>query len=129
MSRLTRANGENALDWGIGAFGVGRVSGSTGTRFNQLQYPTDVVCLVVLWRVRYKLSLRDLPAIFLERGMVFTQGAVREWEVQLAPLVSETLRKGFGTNPRTSFVIASQTKRYCPCCLYLEGFCPVILMN
>src|SRR3954469_18981216 len=32
----------------------------TGTRFNHLQYPTDVVCLVVLWRVRYKLSLRDL---------------------------------------------------------------------
>jgi putative transposase len=23
-----------------------------GTRFNHLQYPTDVVCLVVLWRVR-----------------------------------------------------------------------------
>jgi putative transposase len=23
----------------------------TGTRFNRLQYPTDVVCLVVLWRV------------------------------------------------------------------------------
>src|SRR5262249_38084505 len=23
----------------------------TGTRFNHLQYPTDVVCLVVLWRV------------------------------------------------------------------------------
>jgi putative transposase len=30
----------------------------TGTRFNPLQYPTDIVCLVVLWRVRYKLSLR-----------------------------------------------------------------------
>ena len=28
----------------------------TGTRFNHLQYPTDVVCLVVLWRVRYKLD-------------------------------------------------------------------------
>jgi transposase-like protein len=31
----------------------------TGTPFNRLQYPTDVVCLVVLWRFRYKLSLRD----------------------------------------------------------------------
>jgi putative transposase len=40
----------------------------TGTRFNHLQYPTDVVCLVVLWRVRYKLSLRDLAEMFLERG-------------------------------------------------------------
>jgi putative transposase len=28
----------------------------TGTLFNRLQYPTDVVCPVVLWRVRYPLS-------------------------------------------------------------------------
>ena len=65
----------------------------TGTRFNHLQYPTDIVCLVVLWRVRYKLSLRDLAEMCLERGMVFTHEAVREWETQLAPLLSETLRK------------------------------------
>src|SRR5258708_12629998 len=32
----------------------------TGTPFNFLEYPTDVVLLVVLWRLRYKLSLRDL---------------------------------------------------------------------
>jgi putative transposase len=64
----------------------------TGTRFNHLQSPTDVVCFVVLWRVRYKLSLCDLPEIFLERGLVFTHEAVREWETQLA-LLSEMLRK------------------------------------
>ena len=52
-----------------------------------------MVCLVVLWRVRYKLSLRDLAEMFLERGLVFTHEAVREWEAQLAPLLSETLRK------------------------------------
>src|SRR5262245_35566244 len=65
----------------------------TGTRFNHLQYPTDVICLVVLWRVRHKLSLRDLAEMFLERGVVFTHEAVRAWEAQLAPLLSETLRK------------------------------------
>jgi len=65
----------------------------TGTCFNHLQYPTDVVCLVVLWRLRSKLRLRDLPEMFLERGLVFTHEAVREWETQLAPLLSETLRK------------------------------------
>jgi transposase-like protein len=48
---------------------------------------------VVLWRVRYKLSLRDLAEMFLERGLVFTHEAVREWEAQFAPVVSETLRK------------------------------------
>src|SRR6187200_732040 len=68
----------------------------TGTRFNHLQYPTDVVCLVVLWRVRYKLSLRDLAEMFLERGVVFTHEAVQEWETKLAPMLSETLRRQRG---------------------------------
>jgi putative transposase len=31
--------------------------------------------------------------MFLERGVVFTHEAVREWETQLAPLLSEMLRK------------------------------------
>jgi transposase-like protein len=31
--------------------------------------------------------------MFLERGLVFTHEAVREWEAQLAPQLSETLRK------------------------------------
>jgi transposase-like protein len=35
----------------------------SGTVFNRLQYPTDVVCLVVFWRLRYKLSLRDLVVL------------------------------------------------------------------
>jgi putative transposase len=65
----------------------------TGTPFNRRQCPTDVVCLVVLWRFRYKLSLRDLAEMFLQRGIVFTHEAVREWESKLAPLLGETLRK------------------------------------
>ncbi len=50
----------------------------TGTAFNFLEYPTDIVLLVVLWRLRYKLSLRDLAEIFLERGFEFTHEAVRD---------------------------------------------------
>jgi putative transposase len=65
----------------------------TGTPYNRLQYPTDVVCLVVLWRFRYKLSLRDLAEMFLQRGIVFTHEAVRGWESKLAPLLSGALRK------------------------------------
>ena len=65
----------------------------TGTLFNRLQYPTDVVSLVVLWRFRYKLSLRDLAEMFLQRGLIFTHEAVREWEAKLAPLLRETLRR------------------------------------
>src|SRR5215813_15143653 len=65
----------------------------TGSFFNRLHYPPDVVGLVVLWRVRYKLSLRDLAEMFLERGVVFTPEAVRKWETKLSPILSETLRK------------------------------------
>jgi transposase-like protein len=57
----------------------------TGTPFNRLQYPSGIVCLVVLWRLRYKLSLRDLAEMFLERGFVFTHEAVRSWEATFAP--------------------------------------------
>lgn len=64
----------------------------TGTLFNDLEYPTDIVLLVVLWRLRYKLSLRDLAEMFLERGFAFTHETVREWEARFAPLVANKLR-------------------------------------
>jgi putative transposase len=65
----------------------------TGTPFNRLQYPSDIVCLVVVWRLRYKLSLRDVAEMFLERGFVFTHETVRLWEATFAPLLTERLRK------------------------------------
>jgi transposase-like protein len=43
----------------------------------------------VLWRLRYKLSLRDLPEMFLVRGLVFSHEAVREWEDKLTPVLAE----------------------------------------
>ena len=64
----------------------------TGTPFNHLEYPTDVVLLVVRWRLQYSLSLRDLATMFLERGIVFTHEAVRDWEARFAPLLAERLR-------------------------------------
>ena len=67
-----------------------RFNERTGSIFNRVQYPPDVVCLVVLWRVRYKLSLRDLAEMFLERGVVFTHEAVRAWEAKLAPILTDT---------------------------------------
>src|SRR4051812_25580592 len=52
----------------------------------------DVIALVVLWRLRYKLSLRDLPEMFAVRGIVFSHEAVREWEAKLTPALAEDLR-------------------------------------
>ena len=64
----------------------------TATPFNFLEYPTDIVLLVVLWRLRHNLSLRDLAEMFLERGFVFTHEAVRDWEARFTPLIADQLR-------------------------------------
>ena len=61
-----------------------RYNERTGTVLNRVQVPTDIVFLVVFWRLRYKLSLRDLAEMFLIRGIVFTHEAVRDWEAKLA---------------------------------------------
>lgn len=65
----------------------------TGTPFNSLEFPTDVVLLVVLWRLRSKLSLRDVAELFLARGFVFPHETVRDWEERFAPLIADHLRK------------------------------------
>src|SRR3954449_12245845 len=65
----------------------------SGTLLNRTQYPSDVIALVVLWRPRYKLSLRDLPEMFAIRGLVFSYEAVREWEAKLTPALADDLRR------------------------------------
>ena len=64
----------------------------TGTPFNFLEFPTDVILLAVLWRLRYKLSLRDVAEMFLARGFTFTHEAIRDWETRFAPLIAQQLR-------------------------------------
>ncbi len=49
----------------------------SSTVLNRAQYPSDVIALVVLWRLRYKLSLRDLPEMFALRGIVFSPNTVQ----------------------------------------------------
>ena len=65
----------------------------SGPVLNRTQYPSDVIALVVLWRLRYKLSLRDLPEMLALRGIVFSHEAVREWEAKLTPALAEDLRR------------------------------------
>jgi len=65
----------------------------SGGLLNRTQHPSDVIALVVLWRLRYKLSLRDLSEMFLVRGIVFSHEAVREWEAKLTPALAEDLRR------------------------------------
>src|SRR5690349_19278604 len=69
-----------------------RFNERSGTPFNDLSVPTDIVFLVVLWRLRYPLSLRHLAEMFLERGFVFSHETVRSWEALVAPLLTDYLR-------------------------------------
>lgn len=77
----------------------------TGTPYNHLQFPTDIVLLVVLWRLRYELSLRDLAEMFLARGFEFTHETVRDWEWRFAPLISEQLRRRRRANAGRSWYV------------------------
>ena len=65
----------------------------SGGTLNRAQYPSDVIALVVFWRLRYKLSLRDLPEMFLIRGIEFSYEAVRDWEAKLTPSLIDGLRR------------------------------------
>jgi transposase-like protein len=45
-----------------------------------------------VWRLRYKLSLRDIAEMFLVRGFLFTHEAIRDWEARFTPLLKDQLR-------------------------------------
>ena len=69
-----------------------RFNERTGTPFNEIRFPSDVVMLTVLWRLRYKLSLRDVAEMLLERGYQVAHETVRSWEASFALLLAERLR-------------------------------------
>jgi transposase-like protein len=50
----------------------------TVSALNWLQVPTDTVFQIILWRLRRKLSLRDLAGILPLRGLAFSHEAARE---------------------------------------------------
>lgn len=64
----------------------------TGTAFNFLEYPTDIVFEVLFCRLRYQLSYREIAEFFLLRGFLLTHETVRYWEERFAPLFAQQLR-------------------------------------
>jgi transposase-like protein len=64
----------------------------SGTPFNFIEIPTDILFQVLLCRLRYKLSFRDIAEFFLLRGFEFTHETVCDWEERFAPLFAEQLR-------------------------------------
>lgn len=57
----------------------------TETPFNFIEVPTDIIFQVLLCRMRYKLSYRDVAEFFLLRGFQFTHETVRDWEERFLP--------------------------------------------
>jgi putative transposase len=89
----------------------------TGTPFNYLEFPTDIVFEIVLCRLRYKLSLRNLAEMYLLRGFEFTHEAVRDWEERFAPMLTERLRrKRKGKAGRRWYVDETYLKVKGKCC-------------
>ena len=64
----------------------------TGTPFNFIEVPTDIVFQVRLCRCRYQLSYRDVAELFLRRGFQFTHETVRDWEARFASVLGDKLR-------------------------------------
>lgn len=64
----------------------------SGTPFNFIEVPTDIIFQVLLLRVRYKLSDRNVAEFFLIRGFEFTHETVRDWEATLLPHFTEQIR-------------------------------------
>ena len=68
-----------------------RFNERSGTPYNDLQFPNDIVLLAVFWRLRYKLGFRDVAELLLQRGFEVSCKTIRIWEFRFAPLVSENL--------------------------------------
>jgi transposase-like protein len=64
----------------------------TGTPFNHLEVPTDIVFQVLYCRLRFKLSYRDVAELFWLRGFDFSHETVREWSERFAPEFAEHIR-------------------------------------
>ena len=72
------------------------------TLLNHAQYPSNVIVLVVLWRLRYRLTLRDLSEMFLVRGSAFSHEAVRDWEATNSATSSASAPATISTSPPTA---------------------------
>ena len=58
-----------------------------GTPFTHLHMPTDMAAFMVLWRLRYKLSLRNVAEMLLTHGFALMHETVPACEESFTPLL------------------------------------------
>lgn len=64
----------------------------TDTPFNFLEFLADIVFQVLLCRLRYRMSCRNVAEFFLVHGFEFTHKTTRDWEERFAPIFADELR-------------------------------------
>jgi putative transposase len=65
-------------------------------RYKGYRYPKGIIGYAVRLYYRYKLSLRDISELLLERGIAVTYEAIRHWIQVFGPLYAQALRKTRG---------------------------------
>src|SRR4051794_13314520 len=84
------------------------VNERSGGPLDRAPDPSHAIALVVLWRLRYRLTLQNLSEMFMQRGIVFSHEAVRDWEAKLTPILTAELRqrrRGKGGAGRRSWFV------------------------
>jgi len=64
----------------------------TRTPFNRLKAKTETIFQLVFWRLRYKLSLRDLSEMTIAQGIKLSHETIHNWETKFAQLVATELK-------------------------------------
>lgn len=60
--------------------------------------PKSIIGYTVRLYYRYKLSLRDISELLLERGVEVTYETVRNWSKTWGPIYAQSIRKKWGSN-------------------------------
>ncbi len=60
--------------------------------FNRLCHKTELIFKAVLFRLPYKLSLRELVEMFETEGITLSHETIRLWEAKFAPLIEKELK-------------------------------------
>jgi len=57
------------------------------------RFPPQIMADVVWLYVRFKLGLREVEELMLERGVGVSYGTIRRWTVKFGPLIAHNLRR------------------------------------
>ena len=57
-------------------------------KFSGYRFTAAIIIMAVRWYVRYKLSLRDITELLMERGVNVSHESIREWVLKFGPEIA-----------------------------------------